>query len=217
MATEANATTSTYPLPPSRYYGSTTPPRPPTSTYSLFGQVYSVHDTAPSLTAHGRPVLYSSDETAQVALRRLNRRLLSLFVACVRSLSDVDSNDTNELVTGIEHVLVNMHHIVNLLRPTYARADVLAILKRQTETRRKAAAQLRAVTAAARSRTGVALRALRTPPSIPTPPVLDVPTSASSAPPDLTLHLTSPLPISAGPSSGLPPLPSPGTDIQHLL
>lgn len=195
-----------YPEPPSRYYGSTQPPTPPSDTYALFGTVYSVSDAAPTLSSAGRPELFNSTESPCTALRALNRRLLALFVALLKSLTDMESNDSERIVSAIEHVFVNMQYVINLLRPAQARRDIVALLQKQARDRTNAAKQLRSAAVAARNSARDALKELGgvsdcTPPQ--PPPLAAVLAQTAGM-------------VSMQPPSALPQLPSPGTALREL-
>lgn len=217
METGAPLAVLAYPLPPARYYGSRAPPRPPAGKYAMFGSVYSVDDEAVSLSGAGRPTLYSSNESPCDALRKLNRRLLALFTGLLRSLTDVDSADTDRIVTAIEHVFVNMQHIINLLRPAQARAGVVSLLNVQARDRSAAAQELNAAAGNARARAREALATLATGPGI-SAGLAAARSQALSGVPALNVALAQ----SAGlanmqPSSTLTPLASPGTAAMREL
>ena len=134
----------------------------------MFGRVYSVHDEPPSLSAAGRTQLYSPSTPPCTALRQLNARLLSLFTTLLRTLVDSTSaseasSDVAALTAAVEETFINMHHVINTLRPAQARRDIAALLHRQTAARIAAAAEITAACTETRQRIATARTELSRP------------------------------------------------------
>jgi len=242
---DPNVAVTTFPLPPVRYYGSKVPPAPPVSgeAYNLFGETYSVAAVTPTLAESKRPVLYNENGAPAKELRKLNRRLLELFVSLTRRIGDLEPAESQAIVQAIEDVMINMQHIINVLRPTRARQDIRDLLERQTALRKKQTKDLQEASQQVRSNVAKALRelAIKTPKldvaavtaatapagtsDVPQPMSISLPSATLQLPSALPSTLPSPLapglsipPPSAGilsaPSSALPPLSSPNAEMQ---
>jgi hypothetical protein len=151
-------TVSQFPEPPVSLYsalerdGATAPvpPAPPGAeeSYEMFGRTYSTTDRLPSLPESGRPCLYDETKPVSEELRRLNHALLSLFSSLVATLS-TPGGEPGDIVGRIEDIFINMHHLLNMMRPAQAVQDIRRLLSRQAESRRKAAQKMnKAITVA---------------------------------------------------------------------
>jgi mediator of RNA polymerase II transcription subunit 7 len=150
-----------FPLPPRQYYAHDSPlpatESPPSApcpdeSYAMFGRMYATTDRLPSLQECGRVRLYddSPNVRASSELRRLNKLLLSLFRTLLVTLSTPTPASPHGsppqhavLVANIENVFINMHHLLNTLRPAQAVRDLRLLLEHQTEGRRAAARKLK--------------------------------------------------------------------------
>lgn len=151
MAANEPQVVSQFPLPPRQYIvpfaqhdaapPAPPPPPQPESSYAMFGRVYATTDRLPGLAEAGRVCLYDDAAPPTAELRRLNGRLLALFYALLATLATPGAGHA-PVVSRIEDVLINMHHLLNTLRPAQAAADLGGILGEQEEKRRAAAVQL---------------------------------------------------------------------------
>jgi MED7 protein len=169
-------TVSQFPEPPVSLYfaserdGVTTPvpPAPPGAeeSYEMFGRTYSTTDRLPSLPESGRPCLYDETKPVSEELRRLNHALLSLFSSLVATLS-TPGGEPGDIVGRIEDIFINLHHLLNIMRPAQAVQDIRRLLSRQAESRRKAAQKLNEAITAADDLIANAAVALHDPPADP--------------------------------------------------
>lgn len=151
MASNEAQVVSQFPLPPRQYISSfaqedAAPPVPPDcphpdSSYAMFGRVYSTTDRLPTLTEAGRVCLYDEALPPTEELRRLNSRLLALFYSLLATLATPAAPHA-PVVARIEDVLINMHHLLNTLRPAQAAVDLASILREQEKKRKETTAQL---------------------------------------------------------------------------
>lgn len=107
----------------------------------MFGRVYSTTDRLPTLTEAGRVCLYDDALPPTQELRRLNSRLLALFYSLLATLATPAAPHA-PVVARIEDVLINMHHLLNTLRPAQAAVDLASILREQEKTRKATTVQL---------------------------------------------------------------------------
>lgn len=102
----------------------------------------------PSLEESGRKRLYDPAAPPCAELRRLNKELLKLFIQLVEDLCEPLPPDAPEQphishVQAIEDTMVNMQHLINLMRPAQAALDLKTILNRQTTARREMTEKLK--------------------------------------------------------------------------
>eukprot|EP00188_Purpureofilum_apyrenoidigerum_P004379 Plantae.Rhodophyta-Purpureofilum_apyrenoidigerum.ctg4927.p1 GENE.Plantae.Rhodophyta-Purpureofilum_apyrenoidigerum.ctg4927~~Plantae.Rhodophyta-Purpureofilum_apyrenoidigerum.ctg4927.p1 ORF type:complete len:232 (-),score=60.91 Plantae.Rhodophyta-Purpureofilum_apyrenoidigerum.ctg4927:1163-1858(-) len=144
-----NTYVSQHPLPPLRLYKDgalkSEPPQPPKDeTYAMFGTTYSMEERLPSLEEAGRKVLYDPQKKRTEELKRLNKLLLHTFLGLVQSLcSEPDPDAYREKVEEVEEILLNMHHLINTLRPDQAHQNIMRLLEKLAKLRREATATLR--------------------------------------------------------------------------
>lgn len=153
--TNAPKAVSQYPLPPAKYYRAgaaalSAPPAPPgeNESYNMFGTLYTTNDRQPTLEESGRKRLYDTNAPPLAEVRRLNKELLQLFrkhvVALCQPLQpDSPPQPHQELVQAIEDSLVNMHYLINQMRPVQAAMDIKTLLDRQTAARKDMADKLK--------------------------------------------------------------------------
>jgi MED7 protein len=173
MAANEPQVVSQFPLPPRQYiapfvqHNAEPPPPPdpplPDTSYAMFGRVYATTDRLPTLSEANRVCLYDEALPPTAELRRLNARLLGLFYALLATLA-TPSAPHAPVVARIEDVLINMHHLLNTLRPAQAAADLRGILAEQEAKRRKAAAALAEASKLAEEEISDVARLLRTEP-----------------------------------------------------
>jgi hypothetical protein len=150
-ASNAPQAVSKFPDPPRALYAMLTsdgaepaaPPEPPGAeeSFNMFGRTYSTSDRLPSLPESGRACLYDETRPVSEELRRLNRTLLTLFSSLVATLSTA-GGEPGDIVGRIEDVFINMHHLLNVMRPAQAIRDIRRLLHHQAESRRRVARDL---------------------------------------------------------------------------
>mmetsp|Transcript_4848 Transcript_4848/g.14618 ORF Transcript_4848/g.14618 Transcript_4848/m.14618 type:complete len:233 (+) Transcript_4848:85-783(+) len=140
---------SQYPLPPKKLYKDgalqSEPPKPPAEgdTYAMFGTSYSTEEKLPSLEEAGRKVLYDAGKKRTEELKRLNKLLLQTFLSLVQTLcTEPDPEAYRAKVDEIEEILMNMHHLINTLRPDQAHQNILRLLEKLATLRREATSTL---------------------------------------------------------------------------
>lgn len=151
MASNEAQVVSQFPLPPRQFIEpfaeqDAAPPMPPEpphpdSSYAMFGRVYSTADRLPTLAEAGRVCLYDDALPPTQELLRLNSRLLALFYSLLATLATAAAPHA-PVVARIEDVLINMHHLLNTLRPAQAAVDLASILREQEKTRKATTVQL---------------------------------------------------------------------------
>lgn len=169
MASNDAQVVSQFPLPPRQYITpfaqqDAAPPAPPApphpdSSYAMFGRVYSTTDRLPTLTEAGRVCLYDETLPPTDELLRLNSRLLSLFYSLLATLATPAAPHA-PVVARIEDVMINMHHLLNTLRPAQAAVDLTSILCEQEEKRAATAAELAEASKQAENEIATAARLL---------------------------------------------------------
>ena len=116
---EQETSEAAWPAPP-RYYleALREPPAPIEGEFTMFG---AMRTTGPPPAAPLEPMLYNVDAPSPAAeLRRLNAALLGAFIR----LCDVMGSDPSACdarVDDVRHLLLNMQHLLNSLRPMQAR------------------------------------------------------------------------------------------------
>ncbi|KAL3896651.1 MAG: hypothetical protein SGCHY_003937, partial [Lobulomycetales sp.] len=154
----SDAFATAYPLPP-RYYKQLlldphtqpTPPLPPAAgeKYEMFGNVYAETDSIPRLAADlGQTQLYNdsvlqfNSHNVRLELKKLNHSLLVAFARLVLDLT-IDPVARHEArIEQIRFVLVNVHHLLNSLRPVQARQTLELLMKMQVERKLDMAREL---------------------------------------------------------------------------
>jgi hypothetical protein len=107
----------------------------------MFGRVYATSDRLPSLQECGRARLYDDAPGVRTSteLRRLNTLVLGLFRDLLGALSTPAVTGAPPphcaLISRIEDVFINMHHLLNTLRPVQAARDLRMLVERQTQGR----------------------------------------------------------------------------------
>eukprot|EP00668_Euglena_longa_P029335 GGOE01036681.1.p1 GENE.GGOE01036681.1~~GGOE01036681.1.p1 ORF type:complete len:193 (+),score=44.99 GGOE01036681.1:51-629(+) len=135
------------------------PPLPPASgAFSAFGVPHEADGDIPSLKelSRGQVLLLFPDVgldqlDCKVWLRTLLQTLLQRYLALLdATLGGGDSTDgagslplTNSLMEGLQHILLNLSHLLNMLRPRVAREDLLRIMEGQAIRREESALSVR--------------------------------------------------------------------------
>jgi mediator of RNA polymerase II transcription subunit 7 len=140
-----------YPLPP-RYFkqvASLTPPPPTIGTYEMFGSIFQQPDTIPALSSLSQTQLYpdetllpNSDPSIKQELTKLNHTLLITFARLVKTMA-VAPLESEVKIEEIRVLLVNIHHLINTLRPIQARQGLESMMKEQIRRKRDAAEEMR--------------------------------------------------------------------------
>ena len=150
---------SAMPLPPTQYIklyseenqrrGACPPPPPPlanTEPYRMFGQAFSPEDCIiSSLESQGIPRLYSTkDLDRKKELKKLNHSILVNFLDLLDLLIKApDSVKREEKIKDLDHLFINMHHLINEFRPHQARETLRVMLHVQRRKRVQVAERFR--------------------------------------------------------------------------
>ncbi|KAM0749807.1 hypothetical protein T439DRAFT_381370 [Meredithblackwellia eburnea MCA 4105] len=125
--------------------------------YAVFGETWPVVERLPSLQELGVREMFSKADDRNTSLQTLLQALLLSYTSLINSLlapppSLVAQPDTMEplppteperLVEHIRLISVNMHHLVNELRPVQARETLKNMMRAQIETRRAKTAAMK--------------------------------------------------------------------------
>lgn len=144
---------STYPLAPMIYINNFTNenvrtgqiPPPPSlvkDTYSNFGKLIDPNDVLiRSLESQGIQQLYTNNDYKR-ELKKLNHSilmnyldLLDILAKSPTALGVTGRTLREEKLEDIQLLFINMHHLINELRPHQARDNIKAILEKQKEQR----------------------------------------------------------------------------------
>ncbi|TIB03005.1 hypothetical protein E3P94_00805 [Wallemia ichthyophaga] len=113
--------------------------------YSAYGEIWPLKESLPSLKDSGVKQLYPDDMTdKRPALHALLRTILITHLDITKELTapppPINADPLSRLRDKIEHIRltgINMHHIINELRPMQAR-ETLSHLQQQQQDKRKA-------------------------------------------------------------------------------
>ncbi|KAJ6155289.1 hypothetical protein N7470_005855 [Penicillium chermesinum] len=122
------------------------PPEPPTSEYSVFGEIQPLSTTLPSLKDQGINQLYpdptpdSADGSSQPSqplnhayyLLKISKSLLLNFLEFVGILS-VSPEQYESKVEDMRNLFINAHHLLNLYRPHQSRESLITMMEQQLE------------------------------------------------------------------------------------
>lgn len=146
---------SPFPLPPSDYYKlyseenlkSGTAPEPPApirGEYSLFGANFETEEPIiRSLEQQGIVRLYPTKFDRQTELKKLNHSLLINFLELLDILiKEPASSKRESKLDEITLLFINMHHLINELRPHQARETLRVMMERQKQQRLETADKL---------------------------------------------------------------------------
>ena len=137
----------------------TPPPLPPNNTYWSFGAFWQYPEQHPTLESASIRKLYTtpddllSSPNRTIELRRLAKSVLLCFVELV-GLVAIAPEEFEQKAMDMQHMLFNMHHLINQYRPHQARETLCSVMeerlervRRETEENRKAAKRVREVLA----------------------------------------------------------------------
>eukprot|EP00742_Colponemidia_sp_Colp-10_P010706 GILJ01011783.1.p1 GENE.GILJ01011783.1~~GILJ01011783.1.p1 ORF type:complete len:181 (-),score=36.94 GILJ01011783.1:344-886(-) len=147
MAAQMPVTVSSFPPPPPFYkedgYENRPPPPPISGTFSMFGRLYTTEDILPTLADQQRQQLFPDDPNLSYKdeLKKLNRSVVHSIVELLDILTKSPAK-YKEKVEDIELLFLNMHHLLNSLRPHQARSNVISMLQAQIDRRRQLCLQI---------------------------------------------------------------------------
>ena len=146
---------SPFPLPPSDYYKRYTdenvkagiapePPPPICGEYSVFGLHFETDEPIiRSLEQQNMDRLYPLEFNRQKELKKLNHSLLINFLELLDILINEPTSSKREKKLGeITVLFINMHHLINELRPHQARETLRVMMERQKQQRLETADKL---------------------------------------------------------------------------
>ncbi|SGY20167.1 BQ5605_C017g08505 [Microbotryum silenes-dioicae] len=116
-------------------------------SYNVFGQVWPVNDQLPSLREMGVEELWDPNQTdrkqsLQTLLQALlvtYHQLVTSLLAPPRSIKDDTKglpSDPERFVERIRLIGINLHHLINELRPVQAKESLKAMMRTQIEQRK---------------------------------------------------------------------------------
>ncbi|KAK4048504.1 hypothetical protein OIV83_004672 [Microbotryomycetes sp. JL201] len=123
-------------------------------SYSVFGETWPVEEQLPSLAHMGVREMFDKGQDRSQSLSTLLRAMLVTYTQLVSSLlqpppsleateqymaqnqGQEPQTDSERLVEHIRLISVNMHHLVNELRPVQARETLKSMMRQQIERRR---------------------------------------------------------------------------------
>lgn len=135
-----------WPAPPAFYCDDPRePPAPVLGEFSMYGVTRTTEPPeAPALEEQ----IYQESASPCAELRRLHQMLLGQFVELLKIAEDNPSSYMSK-VAEVRTLLLNLHHLLNALRPYEAREQLIAALEAQVEKKRRAVEELREADAAA--------------------------------------------------------------------
>ncbi|CAB4003178.1 Mediator of RNA polymerase II transcription subunit 7 [Paramuricea clavata] len=146
---------SPFPLPPSDYYKLYTdenikamiapePPPPIRGEYSVFGLQFETDEPIiRSLEQQNMDRLYPLEFNRQKELKKLNHSVLINFLELLDILINEPTSPKREKKLGeITVLFINMHHLINELRPHQARETLRVMMERQKQQRLETADKL---------------------------------------------------------------------------
>jgi len=149
----ATSNVSQFPLPPKIYFSGLAakseedlpipPKEPEDGKYACFGMEWSTSFFIPSLESSGRQKLYDEQKEGGglrdpkdpnsfskcACLQKLNNELVSEFIDIVDGLASRSPTETVKTkIDHLETLLINMHHLINLLRVDQAYVDARGLV-----------------------------------------------------------------------------------------
>ncbi|GAA5877842.1 hypothetical protein JCM3774_000193 [Rhodotorula dairenensis] len=128
-------------------------------SYSVFGETWPVNEVSPTLQEMGVPEMFDRDTDRKVSLQSLLRtliltytQLLDALLAPPPSLAHPEPTlpdgrpaptDPERLTEHIRLVCINMHYLVNELRPVQARETLKAMMQSQIDLRKRKTAAIK--------------------------------------------------------------------------
>ncbi|GAA6060885.1 hypothetical protein JCM10212_000168 [Sporobolomyces blumeae] len=128
-------------------------------SYSVFGETWPVQEALPTLEDMGVRQLFDSSQDRKLSLQTLLRALLVTYTQLLSALlapppslarstlgepSAPPPNDSARLTDHIRLIAINMHHLVNELRPVQARETLKSMMRYQIDERRAKTALIKA-------------------------------------------------------------------------
>ncbi|BGP58149.1 hypothetical protein JCM8202_006149 [Rhodotorula sphaerocarpa] len=128
-------------------------------SYSVFGETWPVEETTPTLAEMGVPEMFDRGADRRASLQTLLRtliltytQLLDALLAPPPSLAHPEPTlpdgrpsptDPERLTEHMRLVCINMHYLVNELRPVQARETLKAMMQSQIDLRRRKTAAIK--------------------------------------------------------------------------
>ena len=125
------------------------PPELPTAPYQVFGVTWPLEDTLPSLKESGVEQLYPDECDRSKELKKLARSVLMSFLEAVRIMGIAPEKFPPKL-EHIRIIMLNMHHLINEVRPSQGRETLIEMMRNQLESRKGQITEMRASNQAAR-------------------------------------------------------------------
>ncbi|CAF0968616.1 unnamed protein product [Didymodactylos carnosus] len=160
MGDQAPVLSSAFPLPPmayiERFSDETKAPKPPApivGPFELFGAYVNLNeqDPIPTLESQNIQRVYTKPDDYKGELKKLCFSILTNYLDLlhiVSKSSNVQAKDAPELslreqkLAEIDLLFVNIHHLINELRPHQARETLRVILEEQKQQRVKTSEKL---------------------------------------------------------------------------
>lgn len=120
------------------------PPPPIRGEYSIFGANFETEEPIiRSLEQQGIHRLYPTNFNRQTELKKLNHSILTNFMELLDLLiKEPASPKRTRKLDDIQLLFINMHHLVNELRPHQARETLRVMMERQKQQRLETADKL---------------------------------------------------------------------------
>ncbi|TKA51781.1 hypothetical protein B0A53_05467 [Rhodotorula sp. CCFEE 5036] len=160
--------TSLFPAPPAFYHRYTDAEAnlaPPPNvdwivqdgSYTVFGETWPVEETTPTLHEMGVPEMFDPNEDRKLSLQSLLRTLILTYTQLLDALLTPPPSlahpeptlptDPERLTEHMRLICINMHYLVNELRPVQARETLKAMMQSQIDLRRRKTAAIKHITA----------------------------------------------------------------------
>ncbi|GAA5923088.1 hypothetical protein JCM3775_007433 [Rhodotorula graminis] len=114
-------------------------------SYAVFGETWPIDEKLPTLQDMGVPEMFDRDADRKTSLQSLLRTLLISYTQLLDALltpppslahPQPPRSDIERLTEHMQLVAVNMHYLVNELRPVQARETLKAMMRAQIDLRR---------------------------------------------------------------------------------
>ncbi|KAL8279881.1 hypothetical protein RQP46_007731 [Phenoliferia psychrophenolica] len=163
--------------------------------YSVFGETWPVEEVLPSLEDMGVKEMFARGADRTTSLQTLLQALLVSYTTLISALlspppslpslpppgpnGELPPTEPERLVEHIRLISINMHHLVNELRPVQARETLKTMMRSQIETRRAKTAAMKQKCAELRA-TLATLKTDLTTSSLPSPTTVGIGKSSGS-------------------------------------